>query len=359
MGEPIMQLIYSEAELFSDNPPARLHEVHGQRMHGGFDAAGRYVPPRSKGRSEAIEAWTAALRQQGGELFDADASLLAGPRMPSTAQQRLLLREGIGAPFWNSLTITGKIEGRGRVLAEMQFPDLQKLVTVDIASLAIGHLNKGLLKAHGFDEGGEPDRGIGGHDVMWFVARDLVFGANAYPDVEPPASISRPEAGTRQMPEIAPEFEGLLSFLMNLLLIEFRAEIGFANTQEIMRTPDLFVDRRAAAEEAAEIIERIRLDEEIHVTSLRLYLGELRRLQLRTVTGGTIPGADLIDRFWRGLVHWATVEQPRIAAETQYAALRPVILAHPEGARIMAEFDRLSDLPVSCGSGLPTAMPAP
>ena len=339
-----MQLIYTEAELFSDAPPVRPHEVHGHRLHGGFDASGRYVPPRSLGRSAAIAAWTVALRERGGELFAADASLLSGPRMPNVAQQRLLLREGIGAPFWESLTTTGKIEGRGRILAEMRFPDLQKVVPVDIAAMAIGHLGKGLLKAHGIDEGGEPERGIGGHDVMWFVARDLAFGADAYPDVEPPASISRPEAGRRWMPELAPEYESLLSFLMNLLIIEFRAEIGFANTQAILRTPDLFVDRRAAAEEAAEIVERIRLDEEIHVTSLRLYLGELRALELHTVDGGTVSGAEVIDRFWNGLVHWATVEQPRIAAETQYAELRPRILAHPDGARILAEFERLSDL---------------
>jgi hypothetical protein len=70
-----------------------------------------------RGGTEAIEAWTAALRERGGDLFDADASLLGGPRMPNAAQQRLLLREGIGAPFWNSLTVTGKIEGRGRILA--------------------------------------------------------------------------------------------------------------------------------------------------------------------------------------------------------------------------------------------------
>jgi hypothetical protein len=129
-----------------------------------------------RGGTEAIEAWTAALRERGGDLFDADASLLGGPRMPNAAQQRLLLREGIGAPFWNSLTVTGKIEGRGRILADMQFPDLQKIVASDISSMALGHLNKGLLKAHGIDEGGEPERGIGGHDVMWFVARDLAFG---------------------------------------------------------------------------------------------------------------------------------------------------------------------------------------
>jgi hypothetical protein len=345
-----MQRIYSEAELFSDAPPARPHEVRGHRLHGGFDAAGRYVPPRSLGRNAAIAAWTAALRERGGELFAADASLLAGPRMPNVAQQQLLLREGIGTPFWNSLTTTGKIEGRGRILAEMRFPDLQNIVSVDISTRAIGHLNKGLLKAHGIDEGGEPERGVGGHDVMWFVARDLAFGPDAYPDVEPPASISRPEAGRRWMPELAPEYESLLSFLMNLLIIEFRAEIGFANTQAILRTPDLFPGRRAEAEEAAEIVERIRRDEEIHVTSLRLYLGELRELELRTVDGGTVSGAEVIDRFWSGLVHWATVEQPRIAAETQYAELRPLILAHPEGTRILAEFDRLSDLRESAAS---------
>jgi hypothetical protein len=262
--------------------------------------------------------------------------------MPSVEQQRLLLREGIGKPFWNGLTITGKIEGRGRILAEMDFPDLQDVIVEDISTLALGHLNKGLLVAHGIDEGGEPDKGIGGHDVMWFVARDIAMGVGTYPDVEPPESIGRPEAGKRWMPELAPQYEALLSFLMNLLMIEFRAEIGFANTQAILRTEDLFTDHRAQAEEAAEIVERIRTDEEIHVLSLRLYLGELRELTLKTVDGKTVPAATLIDRFWEGLVRWATVEQPQLAADNQYQALKPVILEHVEGERILAEFDALT-----------------
>ncbi|HEX7035538.1 MAG TPA: hypothetical protein VF210_07175 [Pseudomonadales bacterium] len=338
------RLQFSEAELFSEHDYASPHEVAGRRLHGGFDREGRYCPPRSKGRNEALAAWTDALRARGGDWFAADASLLTGPRMPNVEQQRLLLREGIGAPFWNSLTITGKIEGRGRMLAEMPFPDLQRIVVEDISGMAVGHLNKGLLAAHGIDEGGEPDKGIGGHDVMWFVLRDLVFGENAYPDVEPPESIARPEAGRRWMPQIAPEYEGLLSFLMNLLLIEFRAEIGFANTQAILRTPDLFPDRRPQAEEAAEIVERIRIDEEIHVRSLRLYLGELRTLTLRTTDGGTVPGAALIDPFWEGLVHWATVEQPRLAAEAQFEVLKRQILAEPNGPRVLAAFEAISDL---------------
>lgn len=337
------QLQFTEEALYDDHEYATLHERGGVRLHGGFDSEGRYLPPRSKGRSRAIAAWTAALRERGGELFAADASLLTGARLPNVAQQTLLLENGIGRPFWNSLTITGKIEGRGRILAEMAFPDLQKVVVEDISGMALGHLNKGLLVMHGIDEGGEPDRGIGGHDVMWFVARDLAFGADAYPDVEPPQSIARPEAGHRLMPELAPEYEAMLSFLMNLLLIEFRAEIGFASTQEILRNPKLFRDRRAQAEEAAEIVGRIREDELIHVESLRLYLGELRELTLKTVAGGTVPGAVLIDRFWDGLVRWATVEQPAMAAAAQYETLKPVILGEPDGARVLAEFDALAD----------------
>jgi hypothetical protein len=343
-SEPTMKLVYSEAELMTNHPYARAHEIDGRRMHGGFDAADNYIPPRALIRNEAIAAWTQALRARGGELLDADASLLTGPRMPNVEQQRLLLRNGLSQTFWNSLTITGKIEGRGRVLAEMKFPDLQKVIKEDISAMAIGHLNKGLLAAHGIDEGGEPDKGIGGHDVMWFVARDLAFGPAAFPDVDPPESIGRPDAGKRVMPELPPEYEGILSFLMNLLVIEFRAEIGFATTQAILRMPDLFRERRAQAEEGAEIIERIRTDEEIHVRSLRLYLGELRGVAFKTIDGGEIPGHELIDRFWQVLIHWATVEQPKLAAQQQYAQIRPRIEQHRDAPRILAEFDALADL---------------
>lgn len=337
-----MKLVYSKEELNSNHAFVTPHVVAGRRMHGGFDSAGRYIPPRSSVRSEALTHWQSQLERSGGTLFAADASLLTGPRMPNVEQQRLLIRSGMTKPFWNGLTITGKIEARGRILAEMQFPDLRHLCVENIDEMAIGHLGKGLLIAHGIDEGGEPDKGIGGHDEMWFVARDLVIPPGTHPDVEPPENISRPEAGRRWMPQLAQPFEGILSFLMNLLMIEFRAEIGFANTQAILRTPGLFPDARAAAE-AAEIIGRIRTDEEIHVTSLRLYLGELRRLNLRTVEGGSTPTAPLIDAFWAGLVKWAVEEQPVLAAHAAYEPIRQQILQRPDSAALLAEFNRLAD----------------
>lgn len=333
-----MKLRYTRDELFESHEYAEPHIVDGRRMHGGFLADGSYQPPRTLVRGPAIDAWTEALRARGGDVLDADASLLTGPRLPDVEQSRVLLRHGLGETLWNSLTIIGKIEAKGRLLAEITFPDFQPHVIEDISHMALGHLNEGLLVAHGLDEGGEPEVGIGGHDEMWFVARDLAFGAGAYPDVEPPESIARPD-DERRIPELAPEMESTISFLANLLLIEFRAELGFSENQAILRTPDMWGDRTAQAAEAAEIIGRIRTDEEIHVTSLRLYLGEIRSLTFKTVDGSTIDGATVIDRFWGDLVHWATVEEPKLAAARQREVLHDRILAHPDGPSILDEFN--------------------
>ena len=333
------RLVYSQDELLTDHEFAAEHIVLGTRLHGGFLADGSYQPPRALVREAALDAWENALRARGGEPFGANAQLLDGLRVPNADQQLVLLRNGLGESFWNSLTITGKIEARGRLLAEMSFPSLQDVIVDDISEMAIGHLDNGLLVAHGIDEGGEPERGIGGHDAMWFTARDLAFGPHAYPDVDPPTSIGRPDADTRYVPELPPQFEGILSFLANLLIIEFRAELGFADSQRILRTPDVFTDRRDQAELAAEIIGRIRMDEEIHVRSLNLYLGELRAVMFKTIDGGTIGGAELIDRFWAGLVRWATVDQPALTAAEQRTVLERRIAAHADAGRVLAEFD--------------------
>jgi hypothetical protein len=311
---------------------ATPHSVAGHRLHGGFDAGGNYIPPRALVREPAMLAWTDALRARGGESMEADSSiLLGGPRLPNEAQQKLLLLEGLGQSFWNTLTITGEIEGRGRILAEMEFPHFRELVVEDVSEMAIGHLNEGLLVAHGIDEGGQPESGIGGHDVMWFALRDLAFGEVDYPRPVVPDRISRPDDERGEFRTIPPAFDQMISFLLNLLMIEFRAELGFRFTEHMLRDPELFSDRRAEAEEAAEVVGRIRLDEEIHVSSLRLYLGELRHSTFRTNDGGTIPGHAIIDPFWQRVVHWSTVEQPALAVAQQRELHAGRILAHPRG----------------------------
>ena len=333
--------VYEESELLASEDYAAPQIEAGHRLHGGFDAVGRYCPPRMKYRGPALEAWTEALRARGGELLPADSSLLAGIRFPSEAQSKLLIREGLGQSFWNTLTITGHIEARGRILADMTFPEIGDAVVEDVSDWAVGHLNRGLLKAHGIDEGGEPARGIGGHDTMWFALRDLAFGDETYPEPEVPENIARPESALAPEARVPDPILRTVYFLGNLLMIEFRAERGFTFTENVLRDPELFPGRRAEAERAAEIVGRIRRDEEVHVHSLRLYLGELRELTFKTTDGGTCSGAALVDELWKGIVHWATVEQPPLAAAQQREILHARIAAHPDAARIRREFDAL------------------
>jgi len=337
------KLIFSEDELLQSDDYAAPQIEAGHRLHGGFDEDGNYQCPRMKFRAPAFEAWTRKLKEDGGEIMAADSSLLAGIRFPSQAQSKLMLMEGLGQSFWNGLTITGRIEARGRVLAEMTFPDFQDVVVEDISEMALGHLGKGLLKAHGLDEGGEPEKGIGGHDTMWFALRDLACGDADYPEPVIPDNIGRPEQDQKAKPPISAPHASTIYFLLNLLLIEFRAERGFAATEQTLRDPELFTDRRDEAERAAKIVDRIRLDEEVHVHSLRLYLGEIRNLTFKTTDGGTLSGKDIVDPFWAEISRWATDEQPKLAAEQQRKIYESRILAHPDGERILRDFNALEE----------------
>ena len=335
--------VYEPEELLRSHAGLRPHAEAGRRLHGGFDAEGRYVPPRLLVRGPAVTAWTQALRARGGDLLPADGSLLAGVRTPNEAQQKLLLREGLGQTFWNTLTVTGHIEARGRVLADMTFPELGDVLVEDVSGMAVGHLNRGLLHAHGLDEGGEPQRGIGGHDVMWFALRDLAFGPVDFPEPQVPANIARPESDIAYPAGLPAPVVRTLYFLANLLMIELRAERGFSLTEALLRDPELFTARRPEALRAAEIVERIRADEDIHVRSLRLVLGELRHLHFRTSDGRVLPGQEVVDPLWEGIVRWATVEQPPLVAAQQERLLRERILRHADGPRILAAFERLAD----------------
>jgi hypothetical protein len=213
-------------------------------------------------------------------------------------------------------------------------------VAEDLSDRALGHLNKGLLRAHGADEGGEPERGIGGHDAMWFAIRDLVLGPDRHPTPDVPPRIAREDEDERLAPQLPLAHEQMITLLVNVLMIEVRAETVFATTERLLRDPSLFPARRAGAEEAVVLVNRIRQDEAIHVEYLRTVLSELRALTFRSAHGD-FSGASVIDPVWRVLVHWHAVENPRRARTEQQALLRRRILAHPGGESILREFEAL------------------
>jgi len=191
------------------------------------------------------------------------------------------------------------------------------------------------------DEGGEPDKGIGGHDQMWFVARDMAFGADAFPDVDPPENIARPEVGRRFMAEIAPEHEGMLSFLMNLLMIEVRAERAFDFYVRVISNTETFPDKAKEATHAVELVNRIRQDESVHVAWLRAAISEFRSFTIKTVDGGHVPGASIVDPVWESMVHWHAVEMHEKTRPVNRAAVRDAILASDDGPAVLKAFESL------------------
>ncbi|HWA63979.1 MAG TPA: hypothetical protein VG939_21585 [Caulobacteraceae bacterium] len=337
------RLRYSREEIMSSHDYARPHEAVGYRLHGGFLADGTYVSPRTKVRWPAVRAWGDALKARGWPLIDASGALLQREGYPTFEQQKLLLKHGFGQPLWNSLTVTGIIEARGQALCNVVAPDMQMLIVDDVADSATGHLNAGLLYAHGADEGGDPAKpGEGAHDQMWFAARDLVFGKGAYPLPEAPASIARP-VEDREMPQLPEGFEQLLKFLMNVLMIEIRAESFFSLCCRIFRDPELFTDRRADAETAAQMVERIRTDEAIHVGYLQVLISELRSFRWKT-KDGIVQGAEIIDPVWAKMVEWhGKLERDLAAARTRESIEAMVIAARgeAEGRAFLAKLDAL------------------
>lgn len=334
------KLTYTRDEIMADHPYAQQHIEAGYRLHGGLDDKGNYISPRTLNRWPAVEAWQEQLAQRGQKIIDASTRLLKRGPYPTVDQQKFLLGHGFGETLWNSLTITGIIEARGGMLAQAVAPDFQEIIVEDLSGTCLGHLNKGLLAAHGYDEGGQKALGIGGHDDMWFAVRDALFGKDAYPIPEVPASIARPESD-RRIPQVPKEYEDWILLLMNVLMIEVKAESFFSFCQGIMRDPTNFTDRRPAANHAADMVERIRTDEAIHVAYLATMVSELRSLTIKTVDGKTVPGAQVIDPVWNQMIAWHSVTQADFAREQSRDGIIARLKSKPNGPALAATFDSL------------------
>jgi len=337
----MIKLTYSKAELEAEHDYATPHIECGLKLHGGFDEHGTYLSPRTRYRWEAVNAWMQSLRDRGVPIVEATTELLTEPNYPTVQQELFLLENGIEQPLWDSLTITGLIEARGRALADLVAPDFQEIIVEDISGMALGHMNKGLLTSHGWDEGGKPGTDIGGHDVMWFAVRDLVFGKDRFPIPTPPASIGR-EKAEREMAQVPPECEGVLAFLMNLLMIEVRAERAFDFYERVIGSDGIFADKRKEAAHAVQLVNRIRQDESVHVAWLRTAISEFRHATVRTVDGQQLKGSEIVDPVWEKMVHWHAVEMHEANRENNRAELKRKILAAPNGAKVIEEFEAIA-----------------
>ncbi len=304
------QITFTEAELLASHDYVEPLVVGGVRCHGGFDASGDYVSPRTANRWPAIEAWEAQRQHQ----FDTpllDVPLDTWPEsFPNVEQTKLLLRHGVTEPTVGELTRIGTVEGFGAMLRNLPMPDVVRSFDEDIRGTAIDHLNRGLFEAHARDEAGFEAEA--GHDRMWFVARDLAFENPVTEDVKAamlarmgidPApktaeqllELRNAAMATRVLPDdIDFTLEMMVGRMIGLLLIEISAFHGFQWAEAVLSDTDLV----AGDGDAARIISYVRADETPHVAYLRTALSEMRDRTWLGEDGQQHKGTEMIALLW-------------------------------------------------------------
>lgn len=353
------QLEFTAEELLQSAPVEAPLIAGGVRCHGGFDAEGRYVSPRTLEREPAIDSWRAHHTHTFGSAV-IEVPLATWPEhFPNVAQARFLVRSGVPEPLIATLTRIGMVEGYGANIRRVPADNMQRFFVEDVRGTAIDHLGRGLFEAHGRDEAGWELEA--GHKEMWFAARDIAFGpCTSDIDVEamlarlgigPSRSGSSGGAGgsggagaggggpARLLPaDIAPELELVVRLMTRVLFIEVSAFHTFAWAEAWLGDADLV----AGDGEAGRLVSYIRADERPHVRYLAIALTEMRDRTWIGTGGRHHAGADMVDLVWRHLLDQSlgTTRQ-----QNRDGLLREVARwceKRPGGDDIFAEFNALA-----------------
>ncbi len=343
-----MQLTYDEPELLASHPYEEPLIAGGVRCHGGFDADGTYVSPRTLHRTPAIEAWQANHRSTfGTDLMGVPLDTWPG-HYPNVAQARFLIESGVPEPIICNLTRVGTVEGFGGMIRLSPIPDRTRTFVEDTDGTALAHLGGGLFEAHARDEAGwEPEDGEseGGHKQMWFAARDVAFGN---PPTEDDTQLMLQRMGIGQMAkastnrlwpdDVSIDLEMLVERMVRLLLIEISAFHTFAWAEELLDDPDLV----GGDGEAARLVSYIRSDETPHVEYLKTVITEMRD---RTIVGekGKHAGADLVGAIWDRALAQSLGTRRQETIDIVRGEIVHAMSGRSDTADLMARFDDLAD----------------
>ena len=125
-------------------------------------------------------------------------------------------------------------------------------------------------------------------------------------------------------------------------MIEVRAEKAFRFYESVIGNAEVFADKRAKAARAVELVNRIRLDENIHVAWLRAAVSEFRSSTIKTVSGEKVNGASIADPVWEKMIHWHSVEMHEANRENNRKEMEKKILATPNGVGLISDFNNLA-----------------
>ncbi len=351
------QVEFTEHELLESHAYEAPLIAGGITCHGGFDADGTYVSPRTLTRTPAIEAWQAQHQAQfATPLFHLPLDTWPA-HYPNVAQAKHLIASGVPEPIIADLTRIGTVEGFGGMIRLSVVPDLQQRFDEDVRGTAMAHLDRGLYEAHARDEAGHEDEG--GHKQMWFVARDIAFEDPVTQDdtalmlermgITPPGTRGKVDlAAVRSKAEANRLWPGVVDFdlemlverMTRLLLIEISAFHTFAWAEEVLDDHDLV----AGEGEAARIVSYIRQDETPHVEYLRTVLSEMRDRTVVGADGRRHAGADLIGRTWDRAVAQSVGPGRIETLNIMYDEIEHAVAGRPDAGDLLHRFDELGDV---------------
>ena len=350
-----VQLTWTERELLAGHDVAEPLVAGGVRCHGGFDANGAYVSPRTRNRLPAIAAWQQSHREQfGTEILDAPMELWPAV-FPNVAQSKYLLREGVREPTISSLTRIGTVEGFGSMIRAVKVDRLQSHFEESIAGTAIEHLQGGLFEAHARDEAGWEDEG--GHKQMWFAARDVAFDNPVTDDmtqtmlermgiVAPGAKPATPEEvrrsaeAMRRFPDLDLSLEMMVRRMVGLMFIEVSAFHTFAWAEAVLADRELV----AGDGEAADLVSYVRADETPHVDYLRTALTEMRDRTFVGESGRKLPGAQVVGELWDTALELSLGANRQNFIRTATAEIEHALTSHPRRGEVLEGFQALGSV---------------
>jgi len=342
------RLTYTEEEILASHDYARPLEIEGRLCHGGFDADGKYISPRVLNRIPAIEAWQNNFRSETGKdiISGAHATHENMPNnFPNVEQTKFLLREGAKAPIARILTMIGIVEGFGAMLRMLPIPNWDDTLVESIEGTAIAHLDKGLIEAHARDEAGHKKEG--GHNFMWFTARDLALDNPEVPkDLMQQMMGGRGEGPGEGMTSIfkpdplLPDVLAMqLNMFSNVLVIEIYAEMMFRWAVEVVGDSEICSN----SEKAAQIINYIRQDEAPHVGYLETVLSELSVRTIIGTDGSKLSGEEVVNSYMKRMVdmHHNDIWTRNRTMRTEQ--VRVALSGRDNGTDLFDEFVRLGD----------------
>lgn len=344
------QVEFTEAELLADPAVAAPLIAGGVRCHGGFDETGRYVSPRTKFRTAAIEAWA----QKNSATFGTDVVDVPLERwertFPSVEQAKFLVRAGVPEPLMATLTRIGTVEGYGANIRLLKPGNLQRHFVEDIRGTATDHLGRGLFEAHGRDEAGLGEAGthdfVAGHRDMWFAARDIAFD-RPVGNIDVTAMLERMGVGQgagaaaakqRRLPDdISGELEVMLTLMIRVLFIEISAFHTFAWAEDWISDTELVGGEGAAAK----LVSYIRADETPHVGYLRAAISEMRDRTWVGASGKNYDGSEMVQRIWDPLLAQSLGPMRDQGREATMREVEHWCSQRANGADLIAEFRAL------------------